>query len=357
MAKKKKKKGLSVFLKILIAVIIIVFAGGGFWAFEKYQMIYSPNVFLGKKLKDYVYIPTGSSIQDVTNILYEDGIIANRASFEWVAERKNYKQHVHPGRYLIKTGMNNNQLIDLLRSGEQVPLNLTFNSIRTREQLAGKISKQIEADSLEIITLLNNKEYIASKFHMSKENILTMFIPNTYEVWWNTTAEQFLERMAKEYKSFWTDERKAKAKKIGLSQSEVAVLASIVQAEQSRHHDEKPVIAGLYLNRLKKGMRLESDPTLVYAHGDFTIQRVLNVHKEIDSPYNTYKNAGLPPGPINLPDISSLDAVLNFKSHEYIFMCAKEDFSGYHNFSKTYQQHCNYANKYREALNKRKIMK
>jgi UPF0755 protein len=186
---------------------------------------------------------------------------------------------------------------------------------------------------------------------------LSIFIPNTYQFYWNTSAEQFMERMAKEYKAFWTDERKAKAKKIGLSQTEVAVLASIVQAEQSRHHDEKPVIAGLYINRLKKGMRLESDPTLVYAHGDFSIKRVLNVHKEIDSPYNTYRNSGLPPGPINLPEISSLDAVLNYKSHEYIFMCAKEDFSGYHNFSKTYQQHCIYANKYREALNKRKIMK
>jgi len=184
-----------------------------------------------------------------------------------------------------------------------------------------------------------------------------MFIPNTYEFYWNTSAEEFFKRMAKEYKAFWTSERIAKAKKIGLSQSEVSALASIVQAEQLFHADERSRVAGLYINRLNKGMLLQSDPTLIYALGDFTIKRVLNKHKIIKSPYNTYLNTGLPPGPINLPERSSIDAVLNYEKHDYIFMCAKEDFSGYHNFAKTNRQHEIYAAKYHRELNKRRIYK
>ncbi|HET6244289.1 MAG: endolytic transglycosylase MltG [Bacteroidetes bacterium] len=354
---KKKKGGKSFIIKIIIAVFLILMLGGGFWAYDKYKMIHLPNVFLGKQTKQHLYIPTGSSMQDVVNILYENGYIINKSSFEWLAEQKNYRNHVYPGKYLIKTGMSNNKLIDLLRSGEQEPIKLTFNSIRTKEQLAGRIGLQIEADSLSLIKLIEDVNFLATKYKMGPESALTLFIPNTYEFYWNTSAEQFLDRMAKEYKAFWTEDRKAKSRQIGLTQSEVTILASIVQAEQARHNDEKPIIAGLYLNRLKKGMRLESDPTLVYAHGDFSINRVLNIHKEINSPYNTYRNAGLPPGPINLPEVTSLDAVLNFKKNDYIFMCAKEDFSGYHNFSKTLEQHGIYAQKYRAALNKRKIMK
>lgn len=356
MAKKKKGKS-SFIIKVVIAVFLVIIIGGGIWAYDKYKMIYLPNVFLGKNVKQYLYIPSGSSMKDVVNILYENGYVINKSSFEWLAEQKNYKNHVHPGRYLIKTGMSNNKLIDLLRSGEQEPIKLSFNSIRTKEQLARRIADQIEADSLSLVNLLKDNKFLQTKYNLTPENALTLFIPNTYEFYWNTSAEQFLDRMAKEYKVFWTEERKAKAKQIGLSQSEVTTLASIVQAEQSRHNDEKPVIAGLYINRLKKGMRLESDPTLVYALGDFSINRVLNVHKEVSSPYNTYRNSGLPPGPINLPDVSSIDAVLNYKKNDYIFMCAKEDFSGYHNFSNTLEQHNIHAHKYRTALNKRRILK
>jgi UPF0755 protein len=182
-----------------------------------------------------------------------------------------------------------------------------------------------------------------------------MFIPNTYEFYWNTSAEEFVERMAREYKRFWTEERKQKAGVIGLSQSEISTLASIVQSEQAAHVDERSVVAGLYLNRIRMGMRLESDPTLIHAIGDYTIKRVLNVHKQVDSPYNTYKNAGLPPGPILLPETTSIDAVLNADQHNYIFMCAKDDFSGYHNFAVTYRDHVNNAKRYQKALNARKI--
>jgi UPF0755 protein len=354
---KKSKKGISFTAKIIISVILIVSVAVGYYVYDKYKAIYMPNVFLKAKKSEYLFIPTGSTIQDVSNILFENGLIMNKTTFEWVAEQKNYKNHVYPGRYKINNLMSNNKLIDLLRSGEQEPLMITFNNLRTKEQLCSRISSHLEADSLSLINLISDKEFLSQKYGMTPVNILTMFIPNTYEFYWNMSAEQFLDRMALEYKAYWTDERKEKARKAGLSQTEVSVLASIVQAEQSRHHDEKPIIAGLYLNRIKKGMMLQSDPTLVYAHGDFSIKRVLNVHKEIDSPYNTYKYAGLPPGPINLPEISSLNAVLDHQKNDYIFMCAKDDFSGYHYFSKSYDQHLTYARRYQAALNKRNIMR
>jgi UPF0755 protein len=252
--------------------------------------------------------------------------------------------------------MSNNELINLLRAGMQEPVKVTFNTVRTKEQLAGKVAKNIEADSLSIITLLNDADFCA-KYGFDRYKIITLFLPNTYEFYWNTSAEDFVERMAKEYKNFWNEERKQKAKKIGLTQSEVATLASIVQAEQSIHRSEWPMVAGLYMNRINKGMMLQSDPTLIFAIGDFTINRVLNKDKEIESPYNTYKHIGLPPGPILLPETKAIDAVLNFEKHEFVYMCAKEDLSGYHNFSKTLSQHNIYAQRYREALNKRGIMR
>ena len=354
MAKKKKKSSFS--FKIIISICALLIVGLAISFYFVYGRIYHPNVFLGQAKTAYICIPTGSKMQDVSRLLHEKGYIINQASFEWMAEIKNYKNNIYPGRYKIKAGMNNNDVINLLRSAKQEPVKVTYNSIRTKEQLAGVIASQIEADSLSLIKLLNDDVFM-QKFNLSSENSLCLFIPNTYEFYWNTSAEKFITRMGKEYQFFWTNERKLQADKIGLSPVEVAVLASVVQAEQSVHNQEKPVVAGLYINRINKGMHLESDPTLVYALGDFSINRVLNVHKEIDSPYNTYKNEGLPPGPINLPEISSLKAVLNYNKNNYLFMCAKEDFSGFHNFAETYEQHCIYAKKYWMALDKKNIMR
>ena len=275
---------------------------------------------------------------------------------ELLAERKKYNNNVKPGRYRILARMNNNEFINLLRSGIQEPVQITFNNIRTKEQLVSRISGKIEADSLSLLELLNKNDFLKKKYGLREENILTLFIPNSYQFFWNTSAEEFLDRMAKEYKAFWTPEKKSKARSIGLSQTEVSILASIVQAEQSRYNEEKPVIAGLYINRLRKGMPLQSDPTLIYAIGDYTITKVLNEFKEIDSPYNTYKYTGLPPGPICLPEISSLDAVLNFNKNDYLYMCAKDDFSCKHNFAKSLFQHNIFAQKFRQALNRNKIM-
>ncbi|MBT5090033.1 MAG: endolytic transglycosylase MltG, partial [Flavobacteriales bacterium] len=232
----------------------------------------------------------------------------------------------------------------------------TFNNLRNKEQLAGKIASQIEADSLSIIKYITDTTFL-NKLKLNTDNVACLFIPNTYEFYWNTSVEGFVNRMVKEYSDFWNSNRKKKAAEIKFNYYQVAVLASIVEKEQSIKKDERPEIAGLYLNRLKKRMKLESDPTLIFALGDFTIKRVLNKDKKVDSPYNTYKNKGLPPGPICIPSINAIDAVLNASEHNYIFMCAKEDFTGYHNFAKTYAKHLINARKYQKALNKREIMR
>lgn len=342
----KKVIGL-IFLVAVIAVGVILY--------PMYQKVYQPNVVVDKNQNKYFYIHTGSTFDDVVHDLYEKGYILDRVSFEWAAEKKsNFKNNIHPGRYLLKDRMSNNQLINLLRSGDQTPVKVTFNNVRTKEQLAGRVTRNLECDSLEVFELLNDKEF-TKKYGFNTITILTLFLPNTYEFYWNTSAEELIARMATEYKNFWTEDRIAKARKLNLSQSEVAILASIVQAEQTIHSDERPKVAGLYINRLRKKMRLQSDPTVIYGVGDFTIKRVLTKHLEKDTPYNTYRHSGLPPGPINLPSIKSLDAVLDYESHSYIYMCAKEDFSGYHNFSKTLRQHNVYARKYRQELNKRRI--
>jgi UPF0755 protein len=352
MAKKKSGK----IFKIIMAVLVLSIAGASIVAYDFYKKIYTPNVKLDAgQTHTFIYIPTGADFNTLLNILSEERILANRASFEWLAEIKEFKNNVKPGRYRIKRDMSNNELINHLRAGLQEPIQLTFNNIRTKKQLVSRVSLKLEADSTELYQLLNDNVYLKEKFGLNSATIMTLFIPNTYEFYWNTSSEEFLQRMADEYKKFWNEERKEKARRLKLSQSEVSILASIVQSEQQLRKDERPVIAGLYLNRLRIGMRLESDPTLVFAHGNFSIKRVYNIHKEIESPYNTYKYAGLPPGPILIPEINSIDAVLNAAKHEYIFMCAKEDFSGYHNFSKTLEQHNIYAARYRKELNRRGI--
>ena len=243
-----------------------------------------------------------------------------------------------------------------MRSGKQTPIKVTFNNLRNKEQLAGKIASQIEADSLSILNYITDTIFL-NKLQLNTDNVACLFIPNTYEFYWNTSVEGFVNRMVKEYSNFWNSSRKKKAAEIKLNYYQVAVLASIVEKEQSIKRDERPEIAGVYLNRLKKRMKLESDPTLIFALGDFTIKRVLNKDKKVESPFNTYKNKGLPPGPICIPSINAIDAVLNASEHNYIFMCAKEDFTGYHNFAKTYAKHLVNARKYQKALNKRKIMR
>ena len=324
---------------------------------ELYSRVYQPNVVLPENnTEKYIYIPTDSDFLTVVKVLSENGLLIKANSFEWLAKQKNYTTNIKAGRYKIDRALNNNQLVNLLRSGKQAPIKVTFSNLRTKEQLAGRIANQIEADSFSILSYITDTVF-QQKLGLNNNNIACLFIPNTYEFYWNTSAEQFVNRMLKEYKSFWDPTRKAKADKIKLNYYEVATLASIVEKEQNIKRDERPEIAGLYLNRIKKKMKLESDPTLIFALGDFSIKRVLNKDKKVDSPFNTYKHKGLPPGPICIPSINAIDAVLNASSHKYIFMCAKEDFSGYHNFARTYAKHLINARKYQKALNKRKILR
>ena len=249
--------------------------------------------------------------------------------------------------------MSINDLANMLRSGNQEAVKLIFNHIRTKEQLVQKISKQLELDANDLLNLLNDSVFLA-KYNLNTQTVISIFIPNTYEFWWNTSATGFFERMYSEYEKFWNKERVSKAKEIGLSPLQVIILASIVEEENYRT-DEQARIAGVYMNRLKKGMLLQADPTIKFVLGDFSIKRLLYKDLEIDSPYNTYMYTGLPPGPIRIPERSAINAVLNYEKHNFLYMCAKEDFSGYHNFAVSARQHAINAKKYQHALNKLKI--
>jgi len=345
-----RRKNIKRALWLSVAALFLI---GIIFGSKIYLMIFKANVKTFSHQTPYVYIPTGSMLEDVVAILEDNDLLLDRESFLFTARQLKYDQNIKPGRYLLKNGMTNKDLVGLLRSGRQKPLNVVFNNIRTKDQFAERIGEQIEASSSSILNLMNDPDYLV-EFGFNQENILCMFLPNTYEMYWNTSADQFMKKMHKEYLKFWNQNRKAKAASLDYSPIEVSILASIVQQE-SNQETEKPMIAGVYINRLKKNWKLEADPTLVYALGNFTIRRVLSIHKEIDSPYNTYKYGGLPPGPICLQTNSSIDAVLNYSKHSYMYFCAKEDFSGYHNFASSYIQHLINARKFQRALNKRGI--
>lgn len=352
MARKSKKRSNKIF-RYLFTILVLLLIFGAFKVYQLYRQIEDPNINLSGKKSAYIYIPTGANYKTVTNILYENNYIVNRASFEWVAEKKGYANKVKPGRYQLKEGMSNNALVNILRSGRQAPVKVVFNKVRTKERFAGIIASQLEADSVKLLELLNDEKFLAD-YGLNKETAVCLFIPNTYEFYWNTDAREFVERMHKEYVKFWNKSRLQKAEKLELSPQEIITLASIVEEETTKS-DEKPIMAGVYYNRIKKGMRLQADPTVRFALGDFEVKRILNKHLEIDSPYNTYRKAGLPPGPICIPSISTIDAVLDLQHHKYLYFCAKDDFSGSHVFAKTLQQHNQNAAKYRRALNKNRI--
>lgn len=348
MANRKKSRiiGLGVLLVLAIGLVA---------SYLVYNFIYYNNVNLNGKSYTHIYIRTGAGYDEVLDTLYSRKIIINHLSFEQVAKKKKYPSLVHAGRYKITAGMSNNQLINELRSGDQDPIKITFNNIRKKEELAGKLGEKLEPDSLQILKAFNN-ETLLDRYGFNKENVLAMFVPNTYEMNWNTSPSDFMARMAKEYKMFWNDDRKAKAKALNMTQTQVVILASIVEKETQVESD-RPIIAGVYINRLKKDMPLEADPTLVWAANDFTIKRVLNIHKQIESPYNTYKHKGLPPGPIDIPSVSSIDAVLNYDKNDYLYFCASPDLSGTSCFAKNISEHQANARKYQNALNKLRIYK
>ncbi|MDD4426613.1 MAG: endolytic transglycosylase MltG [Mariniphaga sp.] len=337
--------------KFIIIFFSIAFIIVGLRGYQLYTYVFQENV----KTEKAFIIPDGASVYQVTDTLQANDILLNYKAFRWVSNKKKYPSTVKPGRYLMKKGMNTNQVVNKLRAGEQEPLHVIFNNARFKEDLAGKVSRYIQADSLSILQLFDDRDQM-EEWGFTPETFSAMFIPNTYEFYWTTGAEEFARRMKLEYDRFWNDNRRQKAEALGLDPVDVATLASIVQ-EETVKSDELKRVAGLYINRLKRGMLLQADPTVKYAVGDFSLRRVLNVHLETDSPYNTYKYAGLPPGPINFPEVSAIDAVLDCEQHKYVYMVAREDFSGYHHFSTTLTEHNRYAARYRAALNARKIWK
>lgn len=348
----QKKRQSSVSGKFVIALIVILILALGITAFNYYLKFFGPNVTDQQK---YLYIKTGSTFNDVYASIRQGNIVKDTTSFLWTAENMEYKNRVKAGKYRLNKGMSNRSLINMLASGNQEVVKLSFHNIRLKEDFAGFVSNKIEADSLFIIRLLDSNQYL-DQFGFNPDNVYTMFIPNSYELYWNTSAEKFFSRMNGEYLKYWTFERKRKAEAIQLTPIEVSILASIVDAE-ALHDNEMPSIAGLYLNRLKKGMKLEADPTVIFSMKDFTIKRVLNKYLLNNSPYNTYLHTGLPPGPIMMPSINAVNAVLDYNTHDYIYMCAKDDFSGYHNFATNLADHITNARKFQKALNDRNIKK
>ena len=317
-----------------------------------YMKLFSLNIRVAEK-NHIIYIPTESTFDQVLDTLETNLDIKDLNILKWLSEKKSYPKMIKPGRYIINKDLSYIELINLLRSGKQEPVKVTFNNIRSLNQLAGKIGLKIEADSLNILSFLSDESnYVTDGF--KKENIIGLFIPNTYEFYWNTDAKGLYSRMKQEYHKFWDEARLEKAKSIGLDPMEVSILASIIDDEVAKP-DEKPRIAGVYLNRLNRGIPLQACPTIKYALNDFTITRVLYKHLQTDSPYNTYKYRGFPPGPIGCPSIEGIDAVLNAEKHNYLYFAAKADFSGYHNFSQTLAEHNRYASIYQRELNKRKI--
>ncbi len=337
--------------KIILTFFYILLAGGLTLVILLWAMVLRENVKVSEPVR--IYIPTGSDFDALTDTLMRADLLRSRKSFLVTARLKSFGKTVKPGSYVIEPGLSNNSLVNMLRSGLQTPVNVTFNNIRTLDELAGKIGRQIEADSASLASFFNDETNF-SPDGFDRNTLISVFIPDTYHLYWSVDARGFYRRMLKEYRDFWNDERTALAASKGLTPAEASVLASIVDEEASKE-DEKPRIAGLYINRLRLGMPLQADPTVKFAVNDFSLRRILNKHLEVDSPYNTYKYTGLPPGPIRCPSRSGLESVLNAEEHEYLFMVAKPDRSGYHHFSRTLAEHNSYAAVYRRELNRRRI--
>ncbi len=325
--------------KIFLIVVLLGAVGMGGFAWYVYNTAFSDNTAFNNK-EAHVFIPTNATINDVVAEL--EPLLKDTESFYAIATQKKYTSNVKPGHFIITKGMTNNDLVNALRS-KNIPIDIKFNNQERLENLAGHIAQQIEADSLSLLEAMRDPQFLET-VGLNAETALSLYIPNTYEFYWNSSAETFCDRMKVEYERFWSESRLQKAKKLKLTKEQVMALAAIVQKETAKV-DERPRVAGVYINRLKVGMLLQADPTVIYAlkreSGDFDqlIKRVLYKDLELDSPYNTYKYAGVPPGPIAMPDISSIDAVLNPEQHDYYYFVADVTNFGYHKFAKSLSQH------------------
>ena len=323
----------------------------GILGYNYYQKIFGKAIIR----ETVLFVYSSDTLLDIKNKISE--FSSKNDAFLMVAAKKGFSKP-RIGRYLLKEDMSNNDLINLLRSGNQAPIKLSFNNQDTLEKLAGRVAQQLETDSISLLNSFTDSTFL-SKNNLTEASVLQIFIPNSYEFYWNTSPKKFRDKMLKEYNLFWNSSRLKKAVALNLSKSEIITLASIVQKETAKII-ERPIVAGLYLNRLKKGWPLQADPTIIYCirknkGQDFVVKRVLTADLEIKSPYNTYKNKGLPPTLISMPDISAIDGVLNAQKHSYFYMCANIDKLGYHTFARSLKQHNRNAAKYHKWLNKQRI--
>ncbi len=318
-----------------------------FGAAVVHHLFWAANINAEKRVS--VKIPTGSSYQDVLRILRQNQVLKSEFTFSLVSQWKKYPTRVNSGYYVFNKGMNNRQIVNMLRAGLQTPVTLVVYNIRTKDEFAGLVGRTLELDSNELLAKLNDEKF-CRELGTDTSKILSRFMVDNYEFYWNTPMEKFIDKLNTAYKNFWNEERKAKAAALNLTPTEVTILASVVEKEVIRDK-ELPTVAGVYLNRLRIGMPLQADPTLVFALRDFNAQRVTSYHKGFDTPYNSYMYSGLPPGPICMPRKKSIDAVLNFEEHQYLYFCANPDMSGYSLFSKTYQEQMRVAAQYRKKLN------
>ncbi|WP_055443557.1 endolytic transglycosylase MltG [Lacinutrix himadriensis] len=343
------------FKKILIAVLVIGLVIAAFFANFVYKAMFKENTAFNNE-EAYVYVSSQASYKDVREQL--EPLLKDMDSFDALAEKKKYTTNLRAGRFVVKKGMNNNEIINSIRS-KNIPLKLSFNNQERLEDLAGRVAFQIEADSLSLLKEMTDETFFKEN-GFNKESALSMYIPNSYEIYWNTSAEGFRNKMLKEYQAFWNASRNEKRKALNLSINEVMSIAAIVHKETAKV-DERPRVAGVYLNRIRKGMPLQADPTVIYAkklkENDFNqvIKRVLYKDLEIDSKYNTYKYPGVPPGPITMPDVSAIDAVLNAETHNYYYFVANVKNFGYHKFAKTLSQHNANRNEYVRWINSQGI--
>ena len=341
----KKKK------KIIIGTFVTLILIGAACAGTVYYYLFAPQFHPQKTV--YIYIDRDDTADSIYNKVKQQGHPRSFTGFRWMAQYKKYSENIHTGRYAIRPGENVYHVFSRLYRGYQEPMNLTVGSVRTLDRLARSISKQLMIDSAEIAGLMNDSAF-QQKLGYTKETLPCLFIPETYQVYWDMSVEEFFERMQKEHQRFWNQERLGKATAIGMTPTEICTLASIVE-EETNNNPEKPMVAGLYINRLHKGWPLQADPTIKYAMQDFGLRRILYRHLKYESPYNTYLHRGLPPSPICMPSIAAIDAVLDYEQNDYIYFCARPTFDGYHNFARTLAEHNANARAYQRELNKRKI--
>ncbi len=308
----------------------------------------------------YVYIDDDDNQDSVFLKLQPIARPQALSGFTTMARHTGYADNIHSGRYAIEPGTSTLKVFRMMKNGVQAPIHLTIPEARTTERLAALLSKKLMLDSAEIASALTDSTFCA-KYGLDSTTVISLFIPNTYDIYWNTSIEGFMNRMVKEHDAFWNADRKTKADRMGMTTLQIQTMASIID-EETANNAEKPMIAGMYYNRWKmrnaeypEGMPLQADPTIKFALKDFSLRRIYHKHLAINSPYNTYRNAGLPPGPIKIASVAGIDAVLNHVEHNFIYMCAKEDFSGTHNFAETYKEHQKNAAAYAHALNNRGV--